>query len=158
MSAQLHQQTLSFTKRGTVLPNSPGPRPKAPSTALSTSVATALVSGSKRRRRLIGGINEAEAIAAFKSSRAHFDIGEPDSSGSSGSEDGDLYKVSKKKRRIAYSREKKLQAITYITSTNMPKKRGSLGEIVPISLTYASSQSRLIGIYYVNRETQKRRS
>jgi hypothetical protein len=77
MSAQLRQQTLSFTGRGQVQANKPGPRPKGPTT-MSAAVATALISGSKRRRQ-VGGVNEAKAIEAFWSSRAHFDAGEPDS-------------------------------------------------------------------------------
>jgi len=140
MSAQLRQQTLSFTKRGQVQANRPGPRPKAPTT-MPAVVATALISGSKRRRQ-VGGINEAEAIAAFQSSRDHFDAGEPDS-GSSGSEGEGPPKPSRKKRRIAYSREKKLQAITYLTSTDMPKKGGVPGEMALISLTYASVQLKV---------------
>jgi hypothetical protein len=110
---------------------------------MSAAVATALISGSKRRRQ-VGGVNEAEAIEAFRSSRAHFDAGEPDSgSGSSGSEGDGPPKLSRKKRRIAYSREKKLQAITYLTSTDMPKKGAVLGEMVPITLSYASVQLKV---------------
>jgi hypothetical protein len=140
MSAQLRQQTLSSTKRGQVQANRPGTRPKAP-TPKSAAVAPALVSGSKRRR-LVGGINEAEAIVAFQSSRDYFDVGEPDS-GSSRSEGEGPPKLSRKKRRIAYSREKNLEAITYLTSTRMPKKGGVLREMVPISLTYASVQIKV---------------
>jgi hypothetical protein len=116
MSAQLRQQTLSWTRRGQVQPNKPGPRLKAPTT-MSTAASTALISGAKRCRQ-VGGVNEAEAIEAFRSSRAHYEAGEPNSR-SSGSEGDGLPKLSRKKRRIAYSREKKLQAITYITSTDM---------------------------------------
>ncbi len=43
----------------------------------------------------------------------------------------------KKQRRIAYSREKKLQAITYLASTDMPGKGGS---DIPITLSYAAKQ------------------
>lgn len=142
MSAQLRQQTLSFTGRGQVQANKPGPRPKGPTT-ISAAVATALISGSKRRRQ-VGGVNEAEAIEAFRSSRAHFDARESDSgSGSSGSEGDGPPKLSRKKCRIAYLREKKLQAITYLTSTDMPKKGAVLGEIVPITLSYASVQLKV---------------
>ena len=59
----------------------------------------------------MGGVNEAKAIAAFRSSRAHFNAGEPDSSGSggsSGSEGDGPAKPSRKRRRNGYSREKKL--------------------------------------------------
>jgi hypothetical protein len=97
---------------------------------MSAAIATALISGSKRRRQ-VGGVNEAEAIEAFRNSRAHFDTREPDSrSTSSGSEGDSPPKLSRKKRRIAYSREKKLQAITYLTSTDMPKKGTLLGEMI----------------------------
>jgi hypothetical protein len=108
---------------------------------MSSAVSTALISGAKRRRQ-VGGVNEAEAIEAFRSSRAHYEAGESDS-GSSGSEGDGSPKLLRKKRRIAYSREKKLQAITYITSTDMPKKGGVLGEMVPITLTYAGVQLKV---------------
>jgi hypothetical protein len=63
MSAQLRQQTLSFTMRGQVQANKPGPRSKAPTT-LPTTVSNALIYSSKRRRQ-VGGVNEAAAIEAF---------------------------------------------------------------------------------------------
>lgn len=108
---------------------------------MSAAVATAFISGSKRRRQ-VGSINEAKAIVAFQSSCDHFDVGEPDSR-SSGSEGEGLPKLSRKKRQIVYSREKKLQAITYLTSTDILKKGGVLGEMVPISLTYTSVQLKV---------------
>jgi hypothetical protein len=82
MSAQLRQQALSFTVRGQLQANKPGPLPKAPTT-MSAAIATALISGSKRRRQ-VSGVNEAEAIEAFRNSRAHFDAREPDSGSAHG--------------------------------------------------------------------------
>jgi hypothetical protein len=101
---------------------------------MSLATSSSLIQSSKRRRQ-VGGINKAEAIKAFKSSRAHFDAGEPDLDRSS----GDKARPSRKKRRITYLREKKLQAITYLILTDMPKKGGKAGEVVPISLTYAGA-------------------
>ena len=121
--------------------NKPSPRLKAPTT-LSTALASAITFTSKRRR-LVGSVNEAEAIAAFRSLRAYFNAREPDSSsskGSSNSEGDSLAKPSRKRRRNSYFKEKKLQAITYITSIDMQKKGGLLGELIPISLLYASKQ------------------
>src|SRR3984885_16043447 len=91
---------------------------KAPTT-LPPAVSNALIYSSKRRRQ-VGGVNEAIAIKAFRSSRAHFNAGESDSRDtSSGSEGDGPLKLSRKRRRAKYSREKKLQAITYITSTDV---------------------------------------
>jgi len=121
--------------------NKPSPRPKAPTT-LSIASASALTFTLKRRR-LVGSVNKAEAIAAFCSLRAHFNARELDSSSSGGSSSlkGDgLAKPSRKRRRNSYFKEKKLQAITYITSTDMQKKGGLLRELIPISLLYASKQ------------------
>ena len=121
--------------------NKPSPRLKAPTT-LSTALASAITFTSKRRR-LVGSVNEAEAIAAFRSLRAYFNAREPDSSsskGSSNSEGDSLAKPSRKRRRNSYFKEKKLQAITYITSIDMQKKGGLLRELIPISLLYASKQ------------------
>lgn len=95
MSAQLRQQTLSFTGRLQLPANKPGPCPKAPTT-MSAAVATALISSSKRRRQ-VGGVNEAEAIKAFNSSRAYYEASEPDSR-SSGSEGDGPPKLLRKKR------------------------------------------------------------
>ncbi|KAN0091830.1 hypothetical protein V8E51_017677 [Hyaloscypha variabilis] len=91
---------------------------------------------SVKRRRQIGGVNEAEAIEAFRRSRDHFEAGEPDSSDDSSSAGDGPPQLSRKKRRTAYLREKKLQAIMYIASTNMPKRNGKIGEIVPVSLKH----------------------
>jgi hypothetical protein len=54
---------------------------------MPAAVTAMLVASSKRRRRLVGGVNKAKAIKAFQRSRDHFEAGEPDS-GDSGS-DGD---------------------------------------------------------------------
>ena len=89
--------------------NKLSPRPKAPTT-LSIALASALTFTSKRRR-LVGSVNEAEAIAAFYSLRAHFNAREPNSSSSkrsSSSERDSLAKPSRKRRRNSYFREKKL--------------------------------------------------
>jgi hypothetical protein len=77
MSAQLRQQTLSFNRPEV---RRPGPRSKAPPT-LTLAASAALIHGARRRRK-VGGINEAEAIQAFRDSRAHYDAGDPDSDAS----------------------------------------------------------------------------
>jgi len=136
MSAQLRQQTISFSSAGRLQANRPGPRPKAPTT-LTPAASSALINGARRRRK-VGGINEAEVIEAFQSSRAHYDAGEPDSGASDSDDD---MGPKKKQRRIGYSREKKLQAITYVTSTDMPGKKG--GPDIPITLSYAAKQLRI---------------
>jgi DDE superfamily endonuclease len=142
MSAQLRQQTLSFTQRGQIQANRPGPRSKAPTT-ISIAKQHTLIYSAKRRRQ-VGGINEAEAIEAFKRSRDHFTAGEPDSGDeSSGSEGNGPPILSRKRRRAAYSREKKLQAITYITSTDIQKKGAAIGVMEPISLLYASEKLKV---------------
>jgi hypothetical protein len=63
MSAQLRQQTLSFHSTGRTEVGRPGPRSKAPTT-LASAASVALIHGARRRRK-VGGINEAEAIQAF---------------------------------------------------------------------------------------------
>jgi hypothetical protein len=70
MSAQLRQQTLSFHSTGRPEVGRPGPRSKAPRT-LTPATSTASIYGARRRRK-VGGINEAEAIQAFRDSRAHY--------------------------------------------------------------------------------------
>ena len=112
ISTQLRQQTLSFTKRGEKLPHRPGPVPKAPTT-LSSIKANALVYSVKRRLH-VSGVNEAEYIKAFYRSRDHFEAGEDNSGDNSISDSNSLAKPSRKRQRIAYSREKKFQAITYM--------------------------------------------
>jgi hypothetical protein len=98
---------------------------------------------SAKRCRQVGGVNKADAIKAFRSSRAYFKAGERDL-GSEDSADPDiLAQPLRKRRRAAYSREKKLQAITYITSTDCPKKGGEPGEMVPITLSYASGKLKV---------------
>ena len=72
MSAQLRQQTLSFYSSGALRANRPGPRPKAP-----TAISIPLIRGGGRR--LVGGINEQEAIEAFTKSRMRFAAGLPNS-------------------------------------------------------------------------------
>jgi hypothetical protein len=87
--------------------NKPGHRPKAPTT-LPIAVSNALIYSSKRRRQ-VGGVNEATAIEAFRSLRTHFNASESDSGdASSGSEGDGPPKLSRKRRRAKYSREKKL--------------------------------------------------
>jgi hypothetical protein len=63
MSAQLRQQTLSFNSTGRPEVGRPGPCSKAPTT-LSPAASAALIHRARRRRK-VGGINEAEAIQAF---------------------------------------------------------------------------------------------
>ena len=94
----------------------PGPRSKAPPTLIPAASA-ALIHGARRRRK-VGGINEAEAIQAFRDSRAHYDAGDPNSDISS---DDDRPQI--KRTRMSYSREK-LLAITYFELTDMPGKKG----------------------------------
>ena len=123
---------ISFSSAGRLQANRPGPHPKAPTT-FTPAASSALINGAQRHCK-VGGINEADVIQAFRSSRTHYDAGEPDSSASDS--DGDMG-PRKKQRRIAYSREKKLQAITYLASTDMPGKGGS---DIPITLSYAAKQ------------------
>jgi len=95
-SAQLHQQTLSFnsTRRPEVW--RPGPCSKAPPT-LTLAASAALIYGARRRRK-VGGINEAKAIQAFRDSCAHYDTGDPDSDASL---DNDRPQI--KRTQISYS-------------------------------------------------------
>jgi hypothetical protein len=122
MSNQLNrkQSTLCFHTSSRILTNRPGPKVKAPTTLTAASSA-ALIFGVRRRK--VGGVNEAEVIKAFKDSRAHHAIGEPDSGDDADeySSDGD-HRPRKKFKRTGYSREKKLQAITYFELTDMPGK------------------------------------
>jgi hypothetical protein len=53
---------------------------------MSPAVATAIIAGSKRRRQ-VGGANKSKAIKAFRSSRAYYNVGEPDSRSSGSEED-----------------------------------------------------------------------
>ena len=128
MSAQLRQQTLSFhsTRRPEV--GRPGPRSKAPTT-LTPATSVALIHGARRRRK-VGGINEAEAIQAFRDSCARYDAGDPDSDASL----DDQPRI--KQTQISYSREKKLLAITYFELTDMPRKKDKLD--IPISTSLAA--------------------
>jgi hypothetical protein len=105
---------------------------------MSLAMSSALISKAKRRRQ-VNSINKSKAIKAFRSSRAHYNAGKPNSSKSFRFKGEGPPKMLRKKRYITYSREKKLQAITYITLTDMPKKGRVLGEIVPITLTYISA-------------------
>lgn len=136
MSNQLNrkQSTLCFHTSGRILTNRPGPKVKAPTTLTAASSA-ALIFGVRRRRK-VGGVNEAEVIKAFKDSRAHHAIGEPDSGDDADeySSDGD-HRPRKKFKRTGYSREKKLQAITYFELTDMPGKKDTPD--VPISASLA---------------------
>ena len=77
MSAQLRQSTLSFHQSGRIDANRPGPKPKALIT-LSSTASNTLIFGQKRRCK-VGGVNERQAIEAFRSSREHQAAGEPDS-------------------------------------------------------------------------------
>ena len=107
MSAQLRQQTLSFTQRGQIQANRPGARPKAPTT-ISTAKQHTLIYSAKRRRQ-VSGINKAKAIEAFKRSRDHFTTSEPNSGDESSRSEGNSPPIlSRKRRRAIYSREKKL--------------------------------------------------
>jgi hypothetical protein len=73
----LRQQTLTFAQSGRINTNRSGFRPKAP-TAL-TSAAAAVLIYKTRRRRKIGGVNEAKIIKVFRSSRAYYNAGKSDS-------------------------------------------------------------------------------
>ena len=136
MSNQLNrkQSTLCFHTSGRILTNRPRPKVKAPTTLTAASSA-ALIFGVRRRRK-VGGVNEAEVIKAFKDSRARHAIGEPDSGDDADeySSDGD-HRPRKKFKRTGYSREKKLQAITYFELTDMPGKKDTPD--VPISASLA---------------------
>ena len=59
-------------------------------------------------------MNEAECIEAFRQSRDHFEAGEDDFGNNFISDNNSLVKPSRKRQCIAYSREKKLQAIMYM--------------------------------------------
>jgi hypothetical protein len=135
MANQLNrkQSTLSFYTSGRVLANRPRPKVKA-LTTLTAAASAALVFGVRRRRK-VGGINEAECIQAFRSSRAHYAVREPDSGDEEEYKDDDG-RLLKKFKRNAYSREKKLLAITYFELTNMPRKDGVPD--TPISATLAA--------------------
>jgi len=80
----LRQQTLTFAQLGRIDANRPGPRPKPPLPLTHTASAT-LIRGIGGRRK-VGGVNEAEVIAAFRFSRAHYEAGEPDSDSSQDSD------------------------------------------------------------------------
>ena len=83
----LRQQTLTFAQSGRIDAKRPGPRLKGPTT-LTPAASAVLIHGARRRRK-VGGVNEAEVIEAFRSSRAHHDAGEPDSDDSQSSADND---------------------------------------------------------------------
>jgi hypothetical protein len=137
MSAQLRQSTLSFHQSGRIDANRPGPKPKATTTL--TPAASATLIFSQKRRRKVGGVNEAQAIEAFKSSREHQAAGEPDSDESDDYDSDGDHRTRPKLSRNAYSREKKLIAITYCELTDMlGKKEGN--PIVPITLSLASAK------------------
>jgi|ERR1035438_2266031 hypothetical protein len=97
----LHQQTLTFTQSGRIEANQPSPHPKAPTT-LSPAASAALIY-STRRRRKVGGVNEAEVIEAFCSSKAHYDAGELDSNESQSLDDNDNRGYYTKKSQQSYS-------------------------------------------------------
>jgi hypothetical protein len=121
MSAQLRQQTLSFHSSGAPRANRPGPRPKAPT---ATNIPL-----NRGGRRLVGGINEQEATEAFTKSRMRFAAGLPDSDVDSSDPDDN----STKKTRISYSREKKLQAITYFEMTDVLGTKGRANTPIPLA-------------------------
>jgi hypothetical protein len=102
----LRQQTLTFAQSGRINTNRPGPRPKAP-TALTSTAAAVLIHGARRQRK-VGGVNEAEVIKVFRSSRAYYNAGEPDSDDSQSSDNNGDKGHHKKKTRQSYSRKKKL--------------------------------------------------
>ena len=83
MSAQLRQSTLSFHQSGRIEANRPRPKPKA-ITTLTTTASNTLIFGQKRQCK-VGGVNERQAIEAFKSSCEHQAAGEPNS------DDSELY-------------------------------------------------------------------
>jgi hypothetical protein len=119
MSAQLRQSTLSFHQSGRIDANCPRRKPKAPTT-LASAASNTLIFGQKRQRA-VGGINERQVIIiiiiillhklanerqvieAFKSSREHQAVGEPDSDNSDlYDSDGD-HRPRPKLRRNTYS-------------------------------------------------------
>lgn len=117
----LRQATLSFHHTGRFNAARPGPliQPDRPLPAANVQ--------SRRRRRKVGGINEAEIIRAFQ--RTHDDMtnGGIDPDASSGEESPSI-----KKRRRGYTREEKLQAISYLENTDIPGKRGAPDKAVTL--------------------------
>jgi hypothetical protein len=86
------------------------------------AASNTLIFGHKRRRT-VGGVNEIQVIEAFRSSCEHQAAGEPNSDNSElYDSDGD-HKPRPKLRRNAYSREKKLLAVTYCELTDMLGKK-----------------------------------
>jgi hypothetical protein len=81
----LCQQTLTSAQLGRIDVNQPGLCPKA-STILSPAALATLIY-STRQRCKVSGVNEAEVIEAFCSSRAHHNAREPDSNNSQLSDD-----------------------------------------------------------------------
>ena len=66
MSAQLRQQTISFSSAGRPQANRPGPRPKAP-TALTPAASSVLINGARRVSRYF---THAEVEADIEAVRA----------------------------------------------------------------------------------------
>ena len=135
MSAPLQQQKLSFHLSGRVEAKRPGPKPK-PATSL-TPKAQASLHGARNRRK-VGGVNEAEVIKAFREAREEYDAGEPPSDHYD-SDDSDTIPY-RKKTRVQYSREKKLQCITYFELTDMPGTGKEKGLWVKITAAEASKK------------------
>jgi hypothetical protein len=129
---------LTFAQSGRIDANQPGPRPNA-STTLTPAAAAVLIHGARQQCK-VGGVNEAEVIEAFCSSRAHYDAREPDSDNSQLSDD-DNRSYYKKRTQQLYSREKKLQAINHFELTDMPEKNYRPDK--PISITLVSANLKL---------------
>jgi hypothetical protein len=140
MSAQLRHSTLSFHQSGRIDASRPGPKPKA-FTTLTSAASNTLIFGQKRRRA-VGGVNEIQVIEAFRSSCEHQAAGEPDSDDSEFYDSDRDHRPCPKLRRNAYSREKKLLAVTYCEPTDMPRKKEG-DSMVPIPLRIASSKLKV---------------
>ena len=136
--SKLQQSTLSFHK-GRVGVNRPGPKAGKNPTKLTPALTTALTTGKPRRR--VGGVNEAQVIEAFQSSRAYTAAGEPDSGNEDEYKSNSDHRSRARSKRNTYSREKKLLAIAYFEQTDMPRK--VKGTWVPISESQASKKLKI---------------
>ena len=116
------QSLLSFQPRSLQSPR-PGRVPKPP-----TRVDLPTLLGG---RRLVGGINEQEVIAAFAEARQRFADGKGERSDDEDEdEDNRLLQSRQPTKRLNYTREKKLQAILYAEQTYMPSVDGELGKLI----------------------------
>jgi hypothetical protein len=134
----LCQQTLTFAQSGRIDANRPGPHPKAPTTL--TPAAAAVLIHRARQRCKVSGVNKAEVIEAFCSSRVHYNVREPDSDNSQLSDNSNRSHYKKRTQQL-YSREKKLQAINYFKLTDIPEKNNRPDK--PISITLVSANLKL---------------